>query len=260
MTDPVDRTQDDEPLLRERRRRVATAPLIGALLVLGLVAVGGWYVARDPKQTVAVRQRTIVQNKVTAHPVVLRSTPTPTPSPTRSPRVKPSAKPTPTPPLTHPSTTRPRPRPTPPPPTTAKPPPKPPVPSGSPQAREILRLTNTERANAGCRPLQLNSALTQAAQNHATDMVAHHYFAHNSQDGRTPADRMRAAGFGGTSTAENLATGSRDPAAVVNAWMNNETDRANLLNCAFTMLGVGYDSGRIKSKWSAGTWTQDLGT
>jgi uncharacterized protein YkwD len=120
-------------------------------------------------------------------------------------------------------------------------------------------LTNTERARAGCRPLQLNSALDHAAQGHASDMVEHHYFEYDSEDGRTPADRMRAAGFTGGSTAENLAAGSRDAADAVDAWMNNDSDRGNLLNCSFTTLGVGYDSGRIKSRWGHGTWVLDLG-
>ena len=70
---------------------------------------------------------------------------------------------------------------------------------------------------------------------------------------------MRAAGFTGTSTAENVATGSRVAGAVVDAWMNNDTDRNNILNCSFTVMGVGYDPGRIKDKWNKGTWVQDLG-
>ncbi|MFF1817784.1 CAP domain-containing protein [Kribbella sp. NPDC058245] len=263
----MDSEEEPSPV---RRKRVATAPLIGALVVIGLVVVGAWSVARGPHESTAIRQRVPLTGKVTAQPVVLRSTPTPSSTPDASPTRKtlkpvsrtPTVAPRPTgkpPQPTHPPTlptppTPPPPPPPPPPPTTG-----PPTPSGPAEAREILQLTNTERAKAGCGPLQLNGALNRAAQGHANDMVENHYFAHNSEDGRTPADRMRAAGFAGGSTAENLATGSRDPAAVVNAWMNSDTDRSNLLNCSFTMLGVGYDSGRIKSKWGHGTWVQDLG-
>jgi uncharacterized protein YkwD len=90
-------------------------------------------------------------------------------------------------------------------------------------------------------------------------MVEHHYFEYDSEDGRTPADRMRAAGFAGDSTAENLAAGSRAAADAVDAWMSNGVDRGNLLNCSFTTLGVGYDSGRIRFRWDNGTWVVDLG-
>lgn len=61
----------------------------------------------------------------------------------------------------------------------------------------MLALTNQERAKAGCGPLRTNSALTKAAAAHAADMVDEHYFAHDSLDGRSPFDRMKAAGFGG---------------------------------------------------------------
>ncbi|GAB3935030.1 hypothetical protein GCM10029976_044820 [Kribbella albertanoniae] len=123
----------------------------------------------------------------------------------------------------------------------------------------MLTLTNAERKKAGCGALRTNSALTKAAEAHASDMVVNHYFAHNSQDGRTPFARMKAAGFTGGAMAENIAVGYTSPAAVVKGWMNSPGHRANILNCSYTMLGVGYDSGQVKPEWGKGSWVQDFG-
>jgi uncharacterized protein YkwD len=90
-------------------------------------------------------------------------------------------------------------------------------------------------------------------------MVVHHYFDHNSQDGRSPFDRMKAAGFTGGSMAENIAVGYSSAAAVVDGWMNSEGHRRNILNCAYTMIGIGYDGGQVKPEWGNGSWVQDFG-
>ena len=124
---------------------------------------------------------------------------------------------------------------------------------------QVLQLTNNERQKAGCGPLRTNSALARAAEDHAADMVDNHYFDHNSQDGRSPFDRMKTAGFKGGSMAENIAVGYSSAAAVVKGWMNSEGHRKNMLNCSYTMIGVGYDSGQVKSDWGNGSWVQDFG-
>jgi uncharacterized protein YkwD len=164
-------------------------------------------------------------------------TPEPTRKPTRKPTSKPSHTATPTPTKTT----------------------KPTGSSGGTAEAQVLALTNQERAKAGCGPLRTNSALTKAAEAHASDMVARHYFAHDSLDGRSPFDRMKAAGFSGGAMAENIAVGYSSPSAVVIGWMNSPGHRANILNCTYTMLGVGYDSGQVKSDWGNGSWVQDFG-
>ncbi|WP_350278645.1 CAP domain-containing protein [Kribbella sp. HUAS MG21] len=123
----------------------------------------------------------------------------------------------------------------------------------------MLTLTNQERAKAGCGPLRTNKALTTAAEAHAADMVAQHYFAHDSLDGRSPFDRMKAAGFTGGAMAENIAVGYSSAAAVVEGWMNSDGHRKNILNCEYTMIGIGYDSGVVKPEWGNGSWVQNFG-
>lgn len=142
----------------------------------------------------------------------------------------------------------------PPPPTTAAPPPPttappPPPPAGA--ADQVVALANEARAQAGCGPLRVDARITAAAQAHSDDMAANGYFSHDSLDGRSFADRLRAAGYpspGG----ENIAQGQRNAQSVHQAWMNSSGHRANILNCGFTTIGVGVNQ-------TAWTWTQDFG-
>jgi uncharacterized protein YkwD len=59
--------------------------------------------------------------------------------------------------------------------------------------------------------------------------------------------------------AENIAVGYRSAAAVVDGWMNSEGHRRNILDCAYTMIGIGYDGGQVKPEWGNGSWVQDFG-
>lgn len=118
---------------------------------------------------------------------------------------------------------------------------------------EVVRLTNLERQKAGCAPLRVDERLRQAARAHSDDMAAKGYFDHTSADGRSPWDRIKAAGYQQPG-AENIARGQRTPAAVVEAWMNSPGHRANILNCRLKAIGVGVNLG-AGGPW----WTQDFG-
>jgi uncharacterized protein YkwD len=123
-------------------------------------------------------------------------------------------------------------------------------------ADRVVTLTNEQRAAAGCGPLNSNPNLTTAAQGHSDDMATNHYFDHNSQNGDTPWDRMNAAGYTGWRLAgENIAEGQKTPQDVMDAWMNSEGHRANILNCAFNDIGVGYAVSDDGDPY----WTQDFG-
>jgi len=136
--------------------------------------------------------------------------------------------------------------------TTAKPAPSP-VSGGV--ADQVLALVNNERAKAGCRSVKASSALQRAAQGHSADMAAKDYFSHDSQDGRSFADRIRAAGYSGGSIAENIAAGQSTASSVMKGWMNSSGHRANILNCSYSALGVGYAKGGSYGYY----WTQDFG-
>ena len=137
--------------------------------------------------------------------------------------------------------------------TTTAPAPPPTVSAAQTAADEVVDLVNAERAAARCRPLAVNDALTAAAQGHSDDMAANDYFSHTSLDGRTAADRAEAAGFSGSALGENIAAGQRSPQDVMAAWMASEGHRDNILNCDYTVIGVGLN----EDGWY---WTQMFGT
>jgi uncharacterized protein YkwD len=124
-------------------------------------------------------------------------------------------------------------------------------------AAEVLSLANGERAKAGCEPMKLNGKLNAAAQGHSEDMATQNYFSHNSQDGRSPFDRMKAAGYSFSAAAENIAAGSTTAAGAMDQWMNSAGHKANILNCTYVELGVGFAKG-VNADY-AGYWTQNFG-
>lgn len=119
---------------------------------------------------------------------------------------------------------------------------------------EVVRLTNAERAKGGCRPLRHDARLRKAAYGHSADMAKNDYFEHDSQDGRDMVDRMRATGFSGSAWAENIAMGQRSAAEVVKGWMNSDGHRQNIMNCSYTLIGVG----AAKNAQGQIYWTQDF--
>ncbi|MFI5775695.1 CAP domain-containing protein [Nocardia sp. NPDC051570] len=128
------------------------------------------------------------------------------------------------------------------------------APQSDSSADEVIRLTNAERAKAGCSPLKAESHLTKAAQAHTEDMASHGFMDHNSSKG-DPGDRISAAGYRAQTWAENIAQGYSSAADVVDGWMNSSGHRANILNCGLRDIGVGVAKGK------GGTyWTQDFGT
>lgn len=112
-----------------------------------------------------------------------------------------------------------------------------PAPSAS-EAQQALQLLNADRAAAGLPALRWNQALANLGQNYAKDMIQRNFFAHNDPDGRTPFDRMKAAGISYRYAGENLAI-NRDVASAEKAFMNSAGHRANILNKNYTEVGIG---------------------
>ncbi len=130
----------------------------------------------------------------------------------------------------------------------------------------VLCLINRERANAGESALSASPQLAAAAAGHSADMVAQRYFSHDSLDGRSFIDRIRAAGWstsGSWTAGENIAWGSGSygtPAQIVTSWMNSPGHRANILNARFREAGVGVAAGAPqRTSMSAFTYTMDFG-
>ncbi|WP_103512708.1 CAP domain-containing protein [Streptomyces sp. SM13] len=140
--------------------------------------------------------------------------------------------------------------------TSAAPPPskKPsPSPTDASARSEVLALVNQERAKVGCSPLSTSAPLTSLAQKFSEDMAARGFFDHTDPDGDTPWDRAAQAGVQGLG-AENIARGQADAQAVMEAWMNSDGHRANILNCDYKTIGIGVHEGS-GGPW----WVQNFG-
>jgi len=105
---------------------------------------------------------------------------------------------------------------------------------------EVIRLVNDIRVRNGLKPLTTNWELSRVARYKSQDMVDNRYFSHTSPTYGSPFQMIRAFGLSFRSAGENIAYGQRTPQAVVNAWMNSSGHRANILNSAYTQIGVGY--------------------
>jgi len=101
--------------------------------------------------------------------------------------------------------------------------------------------------------VRADAQLADLAGDFSQDMAARGFFDHTDPDGATPWDRAEKAGIAGLG-GENIARGQADADAVMNAWMNSDGHRANILNCEYKTLGVGVHLG-AGGPW----WTQDFG-
>ena len=110
-------------------------------------------------------------------------------------------------------------------------------------AAEIIQLVNEVRASYGLPPLQVDSALVAAAQNHANWMAANNVYSHTGQGGSSPQSRATAAGYGGYAT-ENIVggTGLASRQAVI-WWQNSPVHFNTMISTRYTQVGAGYASG-----------------
>jgi uncharacterized protein YkwD/uncharacterized membrane protein required for colicin V production len=117
----------------------------------------------------------------------------------------------------------------------------------------LLRLLNDERLQAGLRPLVVDPLLVQAARDHSRDMLARGYFAHSDEDGKSPADRVRAAGVRYAIVGENLALAPTVELAH-HGLMESPGHRANILSPQYGRVGVGVADAGLHGKM----FTQDF--
>ena len=102
----------------------------------------------------------------------------------------------------------------------------------------MLTAVNKYRAAAGVGPLVASSALNTTASACATRMATNNSFTHSPYPGGT--------------WAENIAKGYGSAQAVVDAWFNSPGHKTNMLNPAYTRMGIGNVS-------SGNWWCQQFG-
>ncbi|TYS63649.1 hypothetical protein FZC76_19370 [Sutcliffiella horikoshii] len=106
--------------------------------------------------------------------------------------------------------------------------------------KKVVELTNAERQKQGLAPLELDVELSKVAKEKSKDMQQNNYFSHNSPTYGSPFDMMKQFGVEYRTAGENIAQGQQSPEEVVNAWMNSQGHRANIMNENFTHIGVGH--------------------
>ena len=99
--------------------------------------------------------------------------------------------------------------------------------------------------------MRVDHRLTESAQAHSDDMA-------DTTTCRTPRsttptfdERISEAGYPHPA-AENIAMGMASAEAVMDAWMDSEGHRRNIVNCEITAIGVGVNP----DGWY---WTQNFG-
>ena len=117
---------------------------------------------------------------------------------------------------------------------------------------QVVELVNQERANYGLKALKSNWELARVARYKSQDMIDRKYFDHNSPTYGTPFQMMKNFGISYSSAGENIAAGQATPKEVVQAWMNSEGHRKNILSSSYTEIGVGYVKGGSYGHY----WTQ----
>lgn len=119
----------------------------------------------------------------------------------------------------------------------------------------LLDEVNALRREAGLPDLRMDPALRASAQAHSADMASGDFCEHKGSDGRGARERMRAAGFAGAFTGENIACGNKTAAQAVASWTEDALHRDNLLGPLYRFAGVGMAPGRYGP-----SWTLDLGS
>lgn len=103
--------------------------------------------------------------------------------------------------------------------------------------KEILELINKQRTDNGLNPLAIDDELQNVARLKAQDMIDNNYFAHQSPTYGSPFDMMKNNQISYRTAGENIAGNSENTKAV-EAWMNSESHKNNILNNSYTYTGI----------------------
>ena len=104
--------------------------------------------------------------------------------------------------------------------------------------KEVFDLINNQRTAQGLSKLEIDDELQNVARVKAKDMVDNNYFSHNSPTYGTPFNMIKNFGISYKAAGENIAGNSSNQGAV-NAWMNSEGHRANILSNNYNYTGIG---------------------
>lgn len=104
-------------------------------------------------------------------------------------------------------------------------------------ADEVLRLVNAEREKEGLPPLVLDNNACAAADLRAAEVEK--VFDHSRPDGTACFTVLDEFNIEYSAAGENIARGYLTPEDVVQAWLDSEGHRENIMSSKFTAMGVG---------------------
>lgn len=105
------------------------------------------------------------------------------------------------------------------------------------EEQETLDLINEYRKENGLSELKALSNLQEVAKIKGEDLVNNNYFAHNSPNLGTPFEMLKDNNIEYAIAGENLA-GNTTPKRAVQAWINSEAHRENILESKFEYTGI----------------------
>ena len=133
--------------------------------------------------------------------------------------------------------------------------------------REMLSRINEARSQArqcgnqdfeAAEPLTWNCTLEAAAKAHSRDMAENGYFSHTGPDGVGIQQRVSSQGYEWRAVGENIAAGQEAIDAVVEGWLESPGHCRNIMNEAFTEMGMAKVEADGSDSMYSPYWTQVL--
>jgi hypothetical protein len=113
---------------------------------------------------------------------------------------------------------------------------------------QLLDGTNFARTASGFGALKINDKLSQAAKNKAENMLEVGYWSHNAPDGTAPWHWIKSAGYDYINAGENLARGFNTTDSIMQAWLDSQSHRANILNRDYSEVGFAAVNGDMDGR------------
>jgi len=122
-------------------------------------------------------------------------------------------------------------------------------PQASLSAEGVIRWTNTQREKYGLPPLKESDLLDASAAIKVEDMFENQYFDHYSPSGEDVGDLAKIVNYEFILIGENLALGNfKDDEDLINAWMESQGHRENILNERYQEIGVAVKKGIFEGR------------
>ena len=112
---------------------------------------------------------------------------------------------------------------------------------------KLIELTNKERLDTGLNPLTANQLLTQAAYQKGQAILKEQVFQHNINEKKF-SDWIKETGYKYSYVGENLAIDFMTSEGAIEAWLDSESHRNNLLNPYYQEIGIAVLTGQFNGQ------------